>query len=403
MAERPGRRTNARYVQHRLTAASLGILLALLLAELALRLGGSSAVRAWRPQLASRLPLSLDSRAVDDLAARRSILMLDPDLGWVTTPGRRAENAGWHQQHNRAGLRADAEYTPTPRAGMRRFAAYGDSFTYCTDVNLSECWTQRLAELLLNTEVLNFGVPGYGSDQAWLRYQHKGASWQPCAVLIGHYVGSGERVINRFRPFAAPGMGSLPKPRYLRDGDHLVLLPSPVTHPDELKDPAWVEANLGPHDAWYFPGVFVANPFDGLELVTLIRTASYQAARQRVADSLDRPGSEALAVLAAVLAGFAEQVRADGATPVVLILPGDAEIAIARDGRARSYTPLLEALEQRAIPTIDLVDVLGEQARLHRLAELIQGHYRPLGNSVVAHTLADTLPRLTAETCERPR
>jgi hypothetical protein len=59
-------------------------------------------------------------------------------------------------------------------------------------------------------------------------------------------------------------------------------------------------------------------------------------------------------------------------------------------------------LAQRGIPTIDLTDALGEEARRSELNDVIGAHYLPLGNAVVAHALAEQLPRLTAETCGGP-
>lgn len=105
--------------------------------------------------------------------------MFDADLGWVTTPGaeRVADNARY--RHNEDGLRADTTYPRTPGTGIRRITAYGDSFTYCDEVDQRLCWTQRLEDLLPETEVLNFGVVGYSPDQAWLRYQREGGPGVP--------------------------------------------------------------------------------------------------------------------------------------------------------------------------------------------------------------------------------
>src|SRR5262249_8612240 len=152
----------------------------------------------------------------------------------------------------------------------------------------------------------------------------------------------------------------------------------------QLKDPRWVEQNLGPDDAWYFPGLFVANPFDLLEVVRLGRTAAYQHQRQDDerwsadrAQDMYRPGDEAFEGLTAVLAGFAQQVRDDGATPVVLIFPWWQEITAARDGRPLSHAPLVEALRSRGIAAIDFSTALGEAARKVSLARLVGNHLQP--------------------------
>jgi hypothetical protein len=386
----------------RLAAILLGLALSLALGELGLRLAGP---RVGEP----RLPLSYDRQAIDRLAVGDAYVTFDAQLGWLPTPSVDRVDGDVHYRHNAAGLRADRDFAPTPRPGVRRFAAYGDSFTYCEEVELEDCWTERLAEMLPNSEVLNFGVPGYAPDQAWLRYQRDGSAWRPCAVLIGAMVENINRVVNRFRPFYYPETGiPLAKPRFVLDGGRPVLLESPARWPEPLKDPAWVEDSLSSRDAWYFPGTFIANPLDRFELVSLARTARYRFGRQEGVDwtrawaeRMYHPGDEAFEVLTAVLVGEANQVRADGATPVVLIFPWRDEVLAQREGNPKPHEPLLDALKERRVTTIDLTDALGEQARRSSLGNLVVNHYRPLGNTVVARTLARELPRLTAATCGR--
>jgi len=387
----------------RLAAAACGVLVVLVLGELGVRL---IYVLIGGPPL--RLPLPYPQGQVDRLASGDGRLAFDPDLGWVPTPSFVGVGSEGLYRHNEAGLRADHEYTRSPRDGIRRIAAYGDSYTYCEEVDVDDCWTAQLEELLPEGEVLNFGVSAYGPDQAWLRYQRDGATWRPCTVLIGVLTENINRVVNRFRPFYTTLGLAGAKPRYVLEGERLVLLPSPARKPDDLKDPVWVEANLGPRDAWYVPGMFVAGPLDRLELVRLTRSAIWRGSRdERMAWSQDwaerayRPGTEPFEVLAAVLVHFAEEVRADGATPVVLVFPRQADISLARDSGRKPYTALLDTLAGHGIPTIDLTDAFVEENRHSRPNDLVGNHYRPLGNAVVAGTLAERLPRLTAETCGR--
>jgi hypothetical protein len=312
-------------------------------------------------------------------------------------------------RHNAAGLRAEREYAQQPAAGQRRILAYGDSFTYCEEVDIEECWTTGLGEELDRSELINLGVPGYSPDQAWLRHQREGRQLEPCAVLIGSMVENVNRVVNRFRPFYYPETGiPLPKPRYVLDGGRAELLPSPVASLDQLRQPEWVEANLGPRDAWFFPSMFTASPFDQLTTLRLARTASFRHGREggqewtpEWAAQMYRPGGEPLEVLVAVLAGFAAEVRGQGATPIVLIFPLRDEITAQRDEAPLTHQPLLDALRQRGIATIDLTEALGQQARRSSIGNLVVDHYRPLANRVIGRTLASRLPRLTAETCGR--
>jgi hypothetical protein len=388
----------------RLVAVAFGVLLALAIAELLLRLAGA---RLATP----RLPLSYDLEAIDGFVSAEFRFILDPELGWANKADANhlqpEQRVRYH--HNHEGLRAAREYTPVPTVGVRRLSAHGDSYTYCEEVDLDDCWTHRLEWLLPRTEVLNYGVPAYAPDQAWLRYQRDAAPRQSCAVLIGHTLENIKRIVNRFRPFMHPDASApLAKPRFILEQGRLVLVPNPVDRPERLSDPNWVESQLGPHDFWYFPGVFVAHPLDRLELVRLIRTQQYQTSRRelsgwsvRVAERLYQPGTEPMEVTTAVLLGFARQVRADGATPIVLLFPTRDELVRATQSELKPHAPLLEALQRADVPVIDLTDALGTEARQSGVRRLLArgSHYSAAGNTMVAETLARVLPGLTAGTC----
>jgi len=208
------------------------------------------ALRAVRPlSPESLLPLVYKRDPLRRLATGDTYVRFDQELGWVTNPDTVGHDTRVTYRNNIAGMRADREYPAEARPGIRRLAAFGESFTYCQEVDASDCWTDSLERLWPGTEVLNFGVPGYGPDQAWLRYQRDGGQYESCAVLIGFMVENVNRVVNRFYPFYQPDTGLVAsKPRFLLADDSLTLLPSPVSDPGQLEDPAWVESVLGPYD-----------------------------------------------------------------------------------------------------------------------------------------------------------
>src|SRR5450755_3594219 len=104
-------------------------------------------------------------------------LLYDPDLGWNNRP--HASTPGRMQSTNSFGLRADREYTHEMRPGMFRVSMFGDSFIFGADVDLQDSPAVRLEGLLkqrgIDAEVLNFGVGGFGFDQAYLHY-HRDSS-----------------------------------------------------------------------------------------------------------------------------------------------------------------------------------------------------------------------------------
>lgn len=384
---------------------ALGLALGLVLAELGLRL-------ALPIPSEYLLPLPYKWEELRRIAADETYIRFDAALGWVPTPASTHEGGGIIYRTNRAGLRADREYAPEPQPGLRRLAAFGDSFTYCEEVELADCWTSQLERAWPGTEVLDFGVPGYGPDQAWLHYQRDGPAYHPCAVLIGYLIENINRVVNRFRPFYEPAGGLLlSKPRFLLDGPGLALLPNPASSPEQLADPLWVEQTLGPNDSWYFPGVFVANPLDTFQLVRLARTAAYRRRPEDLEYTRDwaneiaqayRGQGEAFQVAGRVLVEFARRVRQDGATPVVVVFGSEIEIRALRSGAGKAYAPLLDWLEREGIPTVDVTDNLAQQVGRNNLGSIVRGHYRPLGDKIVGLTLAYRLPGLVQPTCGGP-
>jgi hypothetical protein len=382
-----------------------GLLLGLILGETALRMAAPVEAR-------DLLPLAYDRDGLERITAHDTYIAFDSALGWTVARGisRAAANATYRS--NSAGMRSDREYAPTPPESGPRLAAFGDSFTHCDDVENDECWTSQLEAEIPGVEVLNFGVSGYSPDQAWLRYQQEGRDYRPCAVLIGYMVENVNRVVNRFRPFYQPDTGiSLGKPRFVLQGDRLELLPTPARSALDYTDPAWVERELGPHDFWYYPGVFAGSLFDLSHFVRLGRTVAYQRQFESLREDNEEardigwaytPGSEGFEIASRVLIQFARQVEADGATPVVLIFGRKSDVVAMRHNEKRVYEPLLQRLDRADVPTIDLTERLYQESKRTGVERLIDKHYRALGNAVIADGLARRLQKVTPATCQWP-
>src|SRR5690606_2816732 len=99
----------------------------------------------------------------------------------------------------------------------------GDSFTFGDEVGDDDTWAvaleRALAEHGIAAEVLNFGVNGYGTDQAYLRWRRDGRRFAPDVVVYGFQPENALRNLNVFRAlyFAATDM-PLQKPRFLLEG-----------------------------------------------------------------------------------------------------------------------------------------------------------------------------------------
>ena len=120
-----------------------------------------------------------------EAAASGSFLVPDERLGWVINPGRRTADGLYFSSAE--GLRS-----PEPGVALRdrktrhRVALIGDSFTFGLEVSYEQTWGSRLDRALGgDVQVLNFGVDGYGVDQAYLRYARDVRPWRPDVVIFG--------------------------------------------------------------------------------------------------------------------------------------------------------------------------------------------------------------------------
>lgn len=162
----------------------------------------------------------------------------DPYLGWDIRPNYTYDKLF---KSNSAGIRSEPrEYTVQPNQGIVRVALFGDSFVHGDEVAFTETWgyflEQQLKKLGKEVEVINFGVPAYGIDQAYLRYKKTGYKYSPDIVIIGFQAENLERNVSLFRFFYYENEVYLPlsKPRFILLKDDIKLINSPAIEPQDL-------------------------------------------------------------------------------------------------------------------------------------------------------------------------
>ena len=344
----------------------------------------------YQPRLAWTLSAKNRRLLKQYLASRDGYMRMDADLGWTVGPS--AARRGYRS--NRAGIRADRDYTPAPPPGAVRLAAFGDSFTHSSDVANPFTWTRALEELDPHLEVLNFGVPAYDPGQAFLRYQRDGVPFHPHIVLIGFMSENLYRTVNTFRPFYYPQSGvPLAKPRFALRGGRLLLIENPLrnrqAYRDLLRTPESVLPRLGRDD--YFYQRSRPLPFD---ILPSIRFASLTAGRfdqEVIHNGVYNRDSEPYQVTLAILDAFAHRVLADGAQPVILLFPTHEDLVARRDGKPLVYQPLRDDLEQKGYHTIDMAEGFARHDPEGEVLHKRFVHYPRPGNRIVALTLYEDL------------
>jgi hypothetical protein len=338
-------------------------------------------------------------RIRDFLESETSRTVHDAVLGWGYRPGYRSSG----DRINSAGLRSEREYALQPRPEVLRVAAFGDSFVYCNEVADSDAWPRIVESLDPSLEVLNYGVGGYGTDQALLRFEHEGDRYNPEVVLIGFAPVNLRRIVNVYRRFISSRELPLVKPRFRLDASGaLQLVPNPLPDPDDwrrlLEDPTAIR-DWGESDQWYEPGIY-DNPLYDLSALVRLSTHAWIRLRDRyldderlLADGVFREASPAFHLQIAVLEQFAEVVRDAGARPIVLVLPDRDSVAARRVGDRRVYDPLLRTVGDAGIEVWDGAEAFRQAETGKGFSEWFMpgGHYSPEGNRVLAAWLRDAL------------
>lgn len=311
----------------------------------------------------------VESRLASDSgdASDDSPFEYDADLGWRLVPDYAREGI----RTNARGLRADRSYAPGRSPGRRRIVLLGDSFTFGAHVANDETFAHFIErEELPGWEVPNLAVNGYGTDQALLAYELRGADLAADIVVMGFYVRDYTRNRLRFKVYA--------KPYFVPDGDGLQLVGHPVSPPETLLE-AYANGSRRVGEV-------------GAPYLTLYLAKAWQRFRQR------RPAESdpEWLVLSRIMRRFRDHVHSQGAHPMWLVIPyHDVE-----DVERSRYAAIGEMCEREAralgLSLLNLTGAFREHAArypdvaLYRPRE-IGGHFSVEGHRLVAKLVASHL------------
>ena len=302
----------------------------------------------------------------------------DTLLGWPA-PGTRG-----HGEIDASGSRLVPAF-PDP-ATRNCVAIFGDSYTWGLEVSPEEAYGNVLARSL-DCRVANFGVGGYGTDQALLRYEQL----QPQArvIVLGFFSDDIVRDVNQDRAFLDNTPLGL-KPRFLVKNGTLVLVPLPTMTENQYGHIGTAATTLLPYD-YFRPGgpsglVSLRFPFT----VSAIRALWHYRVRAALRHEASyaefyRPenSSGALEVTVAILRQFVATARGRGQVPLVLLIPDVKDLESLRAHGTLPYQPLIDSLTANGVPFVSaaqsLNGYLGAKPPCALYFRCRGSHFRPDG------------------------
>jgi hypothetical protein len=380
-----------------LAGNGLAVALAVLGAEAALRLWAARTPEEVRVGTL-RLPRTwAETRAHNRQLIRKataaggwweSYFVADSLLGWSIGANRRSRNGLYYSSLE--GLRSSgpdvAFATQTPR---RRIALVGDSYTFSMDVPYEDSWGHHLQQQLgSDVQVLNFGVDGYGIDQAWLRYQRDARPWRPDVVLFGLIQHDLSRTLATYAFISLFPEFPFARPRFVLRAGQLQLLNTPLISPDEIiaheaiTDLPFLETDIGYQQSdWRWRR----------DRMPLLLRLFATAVPRWPPPNPEFSDDAAIAISGRILQTFLAAAASDGSRARVLYFPsrgaGDFEEpgagsrAIAREMLA-AYVP-------------DHLDLTACVRAVNPAERIMPGesHYTGVANAAVARCVADDLRR----------
>jgi len=317
----------------------------------------------------------------------------NPLLGWPST-----RNFG-SGDYDRSGSRVSPAF-PDPDRQPACVSLYGDSFTWGEEVDNEHAWGNVLSKLLA-CRVANYGVGGYGTDQAYLRFHHNLSDHAPITFLV-HLSENITRNIGQFRNLAAPVPQFLIKPRFRLDSQgQLELVPMP-----EISQTNYADVNRNPEkyfkQDFFVPGGLSGNqphrfPFS----IAVLRSLKRFHIRNKFTGEpnyanfyrADHP-AQGLQLTAAIIQRFHQEALSRGQEPIVAIFPTGYDLVYYQQARRWVYQPLLDDLQEKGIKALNIGPEIMSRLGNRKPCAMYTwcgGHLNEAGNEMVAEIVLSYL------------
>lgn len=282
---------------------------------------------------------------------------------------------------------------------------YGDSSVYGILVSDEDTATNYLSKLL-HCRVSNYGVSGYGTDQAYLRF-HSNINDKSKIVILGFLTENIFRNVNRYRYclYGSSNHKFMLKPRFIagKDGG-LTLIPLPKLSYDNFVRVVDSPEKYLEYE-YFIPGnsegiVKQKFPFTFTLIKVLIKNKSF---RNRILlgipmfesfYNVEHP-SNGLMVTFLIMKQFCIEAECQNKVPIILIIPTKTDLAFYSKNKKFVYGNLTKMLKDNKMRFIDVGPEL--IARLNgknpNKLYLKGGHFNANGNKLLAEIIYNYLKK----------
>jgi hypothetical protein len=300
-------------------------------------------------------------------------------------------------------------------------STYGDSFTYSDEVGHDDAWPNLLAEHL-RCRVKNYGVSGYGIDQAVLRFRNN-VKDNANLTILGFYVVDVTRNMNQWRYLmnGADPLSFKPSFAWTSNGE-LAVEPIPVNSYDDflrtIENPADVltaehylpdaPALPAPLRA-KFPYTLSLAYFVKKHILDELRLESLSSSVQLRDwdyppwyDTEDGPWPVTIALNTGIVGEFAQECRRRERRCVVLVVPDVRSIRLVQKEGRNELEQFLQPIEQY-LEVWSTVEFFARQTERLGVCYYFGehrdcwGHFNPDGYALLAGFVAEQIGTVTPE------
>jgi len=256
-----------------------------------------------------------------------------------------------------------------PRVHKTCVSIYGDSYTWSNRTTPDEAWGNQLS-VLLGCRVSNFGVTGYGTDQAYLRFLKNKRDFAGI-IILNHFVFDVFRNVNQYWGIrsSAETHKFMYKPRFvLEDNGDFDIVQIPDMSYDDMVKLQQNPENYLKHE-YFLPNGHYENQFLQFPYtLVLLRTIFFHTKFRSLfkGEPTHAPyykknhPSNSLAITAKIMEAFHDSVLSRKKTPVITIIPFSNDIDYYRKNGEWCYQNLIDLMTEMNIEVLNIGEKLIE-------------------------------------------